>query len=185
MGPRWYLVANATAILKFGYSMGGKVDQSHTRMTFTASHKAPPDSLVKPYADIERIVQATMEDRLNPTPWPPFSKPRPYTPKEIKTQTNNLLRAMQGAWTSRQHHSWQCVSSQYEERCPGPVHMSRQNADGAKRFMTRTDLLTNRTMFLIGRIALDIEHLLVWKLYYRLKELPRPPSIHGCINDCL
>ena len=51
--------------------------------------------------------------------------------------------------------------------------------------MTRTDLLTNRTMFPIGRIALDIEHLLVWKLYYRLKELPRPPSIHGCINDCL
>ena len=51
--------------------------------------------------------------------------------------------------------------------------------------MTRTDMLTNRTMFLIGRIPLDIEHYLLWKLHYRLKQIPRPPSVHCCVNDCL
>ena len=84
MGPRWYWVDNATAILHFGYSKLGKVDQPHTTMTFTASGNAPPQSLVKPYADIERIVQATMEDRLNPRPWPLGSEFKPYTPKRYK-----------------------------------------------------------------------------------------------------
>ena len=23
------------------------------------------------------------------------------------------------------------------------------------------------------------------KLHYRLKQIPRPPSVHGCVNDCL
>ena len=185
MGPRWYWVDNADAVIIFGESKQGKVYSSHAIMTFTASGHAPADSLVKPYADIERIVQATMKDRLNPHPWPVGSEPKPYTSKEIQAQPNNLLRAMQGAWTSQAHCSWECVSSLYEESCPGPVHMWRPNADGTKRFMTRTDLLTNRTLFLIGRIALDVEHLLLFKLYYRLKQLPRPPSIHGSINDCL
>ena len=51
--------------------------------------------------------------------------------------------------------------------------------------MTRTETMCNRTMFLIGRIPLDGEHLLIWQLYRQLKTLPRAPSIHGCINDCL
>ena len=63
--------------------------------------------------------------------------------------------------------------------------MWRPNADGTRRLMTRTDMLTNRTMFLIGRIALDKGHLLLWQLLYRLKQIPRAPTVHGCINDCL
>ena len=63
--------------------------------------------------------------------------------------------------------------------------MRRPNSDGTSRFMTRTDLLTNRTMFLIGRIALDKEHLVLYKLLYCLKQIPQAPTIHGCTNDCL
>ena len=51
--------------------------------------------------------------------------------------------------------------------------------------MTRTDTLTNRNMFLIGRIALDKEHLHLFQLINRLKQLPRTPTLHGCVNDCL
>ena len=96
-----------------------------------------------------------------------------------------MILAMQGSWTSQNHHSWQVVNSLYEESCPGPVHMYRPNTNGTRRLMTRTDMLTNRTMFLIGRIALDKEHLLLWQLLYRLKQIPRAPTVHGCINDCL
>jgi hypothetical protein len=63
--------------------------------------------------------------------------------------------------------------------------MWRPDPNGTNRFMIRTETLCNRTMFLIGRIPLDGEHLLIWQLYRQLKTLPRAPSIHGCINDCL
>ena len=96
-----------------------------------------------------------------------------------------MILAMQGSWTSQSHHSWQVVNSLYEESCPGPVHMWRPNTDGTRRLMTRTDMLTNRTMFLIGRIALDKEHLLLWQLLYRLKQIPRAPTVHGCTNGWL
>ena len=95
-----------------------------------------------------------------------------------------MILAMQGSWTSQSHHSWQVVDSLYEESCSGPVHMYRPNANGTRRLMSRTDTLTNRTMFLIGRIALDKEHLLLWQLLYRLKQIPHAPTVHGCVNDC-
>ena len=63
--------------------------------------------------------------------------------------------------------------------------MRRPNSDGTSRFMTRTDMLTNRTMFLSGRIALDKEHLVLCKLLYCLKRIPQAPTVHGCTNDCL
>ena len=51
--------------------------------------------------------------------------------------------------------------------------------------MTRTDTLTNRNMFLIGRIALDKEHLHLWQLIYQLRHMSRAPTLHGRVNDCL
>ena len=95
------------------------------------------------------------------------------------------MLAMQGSWTSQNHNSWQVVNSLYEESCPGPVHMWRPNSDGTRRLMTRTVMLTGRTMFSVGRIALDKEHLLIWELLYRLKHIPRAPTVHGCTSDCL
>ena len=92
---------------------------------------------------------------------------------------------MQGSWTGQHQYSWKCVDSAYEEHAAGPVHMWRPNPNGTNRLTTRTETLCNRTMFLIGRIPLDGEHLLIWQLYRQLKTLPRAPSIHGCINDCL
>ena len=80
---------------------------------------------------------------------------RPYSEDEIRKQAKFMILAMQGSWTSQQHHSWEVVNSSYEESCSGPVHMWRPNTDGTRRLETRTDTLTNRNMFLIGRIALD------------------------------
>ena len=47
MGPNWYWCENVLAIMHFGYSKKGKVDQSDVTMTFRASNHAPADSLVK------------------------------------------------------------------------------------------------------------------------------------------
>ena len=66
--------------------------------------------------------------------------------------------------------------------------MHRQDEDGTTRFMSRTELLKNRTMFLIGRIALDMEHWMIWWLHFQIKKMNRAEqfaTVHGCINDCL
>ena len=185
-GPTWYWYENASAILGFGRSKDGRIDQSHILYSFKASNYEPANVLAKPYAKIEAIVAAAMTGQMNLKTWSldPRSM-RPYTEDEIRRQAKLMILAMQGAWTSQHHHSWQVVNSLYEESCPGPVHMYRPNTDGTRRLMTRTDMLTNRTMFLVGRIALDKEHLHLWQLIFRLKQIPRAPTLHGCINDCL
>ena len=40
-------------------------------------------------------------------------------------------------------------------------------------------------MFLIGRMALDAEHLFVWKLHKRMSTIFPTMRFHGCVNDCL
>ena len=110
---------------------------------------------------------------------------RPYTEDKICKQTKFVILAMRGSWTSQNHHSWQVVNSLYKESCPSPVHMWRPNTDGTRRLTSHTDMLTHRTMILIGRITLGNAHLLLWQLLYRLKQIPRAPTVHRCINDCL
>lgn len=184
-GPNWYWYENASAILGFGRSKDGRIDQSHILYSFKASNHEQPNVLAEAYAKIEAIVAAAMTGQTNPKTSLCPQGLRPYTEDEIRKQAKFMILAMQGSWTSQHHHSWQVVNSLYEESCPGPVHMYRPNTDGTRRLMTRTDMLTNRTMFLIGRIALDKEHLHLWQLIFRLKQIPRAPTLHGCINDCL
>ncbi len=62
--------------------------------------------------------------------------------------------------------------------------MWRPNTDGTRRLMMRSEVLSNKTMFPIGRIALDLEHLRLFEMLRIFKQLPKEPTIHGCINDC-
>jgi hypothetical protein len=188
LGPNWYCRENTQAIRYHGYAKG--VDGTRRILfkwnmieTFTASHHEPSDALVKPYEEIEHIVSETLTEHKT---WPSLDEEeRPYTEDEIRKELKFLTLAMQEGWTSQHSYNWKCVDSAYKEHAAGPVHMWRPNPSGTRRLMTRTETLCNRTMFLIGRIPLDMEHLLIWQLYRQLKTLPREPSIHGCIDDCL
>ena len=73
---------------------------------------------------------------------------------------------------------------QHEEDAPAAVHMWRPHHDGTWRLMMRNELLTNKTMYPIGRIALDLEHLRMFEMLQILRQLPTEVTIHGCINDC-
>ena len=127
--------------------------------SFKASDHAEANVLAEPYAKIEAIVAAAMTGLPNPKTSTCPTGLRPYKEDEIRKQAKFMILAMQGSWTSQQHHSWEVVNSSYEESCSGPVHMWRPNTDGTRRLMTRTDTWTNRNLFLIGRNALDKEHL--------------------------
>ena len=50
--------------------------------------------------------------------------------------------------------------------------------------MMRNEVITNKTTFPIGRIALDLEHLRMFEMLQILRQLPTEVTIHGCINDC-
>ena len=155
-GPNWYWHGNASHIPGYGRSKTGRIDQDDILHSFRASNHDEPNVLEEPYAKIEAIVAAAMEHQVHPKT--SLCGLQSYTKDEVCKQAKFMILAMQGSWTSQSHHSWQVVNSLYEESCPGP-HMWRPNTDGTRRLMTRTDMLTNRTMFLIGRIALDKEHL--------------------------
>ena len=73
----------------------------------------------------------------------------------------------------------------YDEDCSSRVYMWRPNFDGTKRLMCRSETLINRTMFLIGRIALDAEHVFLYKPHKRMSTIFPAMCFHGCINDCL
>ena len=140
-------------------------------------------SLEGHYALIEQIVRKVMSahEYHNPV----FeAEARSYTEDEIVAEYKGLILAMQGSWTSQHTYSWKVCNARYEEDAPAAVHMWRPNDDGTRRLMMRDEVLTNKTMFPIGRIALDLEHLRMFEMLQVLKKLPKPPSIHGCINDC-
>ena len=189
LGPNFYARQNAFAILEAGYAKGAgdgvrKISTDDFVSSFTASHHEPADALVKPYEDIEHIVSEALKGlKIRPSL---DEEPRDYTEDEIRKEAKLLILAMQGGWTSRHTYRWKVENSYTEEHATGPVHMWRPNHDGTTRWMSRTELLSNRTMYLIGRMPLDGEHHLIWRLYTNLKqELPRPIKVHGCINDCL
>ena len=81
-------------------------------------------------------------------------------------------------------YSWSVCNARYEEDAPDSVQMWRPNADGTKRLMMRNEILGNKTMFPIGRIALDSEHLRRFEMLQIIMPLQNPPAIYGCINDC-
>jgi len=51
--------------------------------------------------------------------------------------------------------------------------------------MCRKETLSNRTMFLIGRAALDYEQVLVFKMWHITSTVLPKVSVHGAINDCI
>ena len=110
---------------------------------------------------------------------------RSYTEDEVNKQVKFMLLAMQGSWTQQHHYSWNVQNSMYDEDCQGRVYMWRPNQDNTRRLMCRSETLTNRTMFLIGRMALDAEHSFLWQLHKRMSTIFPPMLFHGCINDCL
>ena len=122
--------------------------------------------LAEPYAKVEAIVAAAMTGQTNPRTCVCPKGPMPYNEDDIRKQAKFMVLAMQGSWTSQQHHSWEVVNSLYEESRSGLVHMWMPNTDGTRRRMDRTDTMTNRNMSLVGRIALDEEHLHLFQLLY-------------------
>ena len=171
------------AIWEFGNSKGGNVEGSAFKFSFTARKTMPDNCIADCYTAIENVVRQVLPDPKFQT-WEDNVGWRPHNEDEIRDVAKGLLLAMQGSWCGQHTYTWNVCNSVHQEDADGPVHMWRPNEDGTTRWMTRKEILTNKTMYPIGSVALDLEHLHMFKMLRVLQHLPTPPTIHGCINDC-
>ena len=157
VGRNWYSRQRAMVSLCFGESKSGLTQHQHVQSTCTCSQHEPADALANPYEEIARIVTKAMQSVEKESPVYGVDD-RPYREDEVKKQVKLMLLSMQGSWTTQHHYTWKVQNSMYDEDCRGRVYMWRPKADNTRRLMCRSDTLTNGTMFLIGRMALDAEH---------------------------
>ena len=183
MGTGWYHWLNAQAIRDHGINGAGEKvsDEDHFIYAFSASTREPCSVLAETYEKIHEIVKQTIEGSLF-TPEEVLDD-RPVAREDsIRNQYKGLILAMQGSWTTQHTYTWKAEDHILQEHAPQGCQYRRSLPDGQSRWMKRTEVLNNRTMYLIGRIPLDIEHLLMYRGYQALQKLPI--TIHGCINDC-
>ncbi len=83
-----------------------------------------------------------------------------------------IILAMQGSWLTQHHYSWKVVESPCMDDAPGQVTKFEDMEDhhGTMRWKCRSEILSNRSMYLWGLHALNTEHLLVAKAIALMQE---------------
>ena len=89
---------------------------------------------------------------------------------------------MQGSWLTQHQYKWRVQNTDCRDDVEEKVHMWRPNEDGTERMMCRTEMLSNRTMCLIGLIALNKEQLFMDMGRRALESVPGV-TIHGAVVD--
>ena len=92
---------------------------------------------------------------------------------------------MQGSWLTQHKYAYDITDSTHSDDVNKRLYSIRTLKDGTMRFACRTEILTNRTMHLIGLQALNIEHKFMGWAVYKTKTLPAQIQIKGAIVDCL
>ena len=95
------------------------------------------------------------------------------------------ILSMQGSWLSQHRYSYDIIDSTHSEDVKNKIYSLRTLKDGTTRFASRTEILTNRTMYLIGLQALNTEHSFMGMAVYQTRTLPAQVKIKGAIVDCL
>ena len=95
------------------------------------------------------------------------------------------ILTMQGSWLTQHKYAYDITDSTHSEDVNKRLYSIRTLKDGTMRFASRTEILTNRTMYLIGLQALNTEHKFMGWAVYKTKILPAQIQIKGAIVDCL
>ena len=102
----------------------------------------------------------------------------------VEKKIKQAILSMIGSWTTQHTVSWRCDTAKYEEDVRGRIVKWRANEDGTRNMLTDSETLSNRKMFLIGRIPLVVEHATLFKMRPSMRIIEPPLQIHGCVNDC-
>ena len=82
------------------------------------------------------------------------------------------ILAMQGSWLSQHKYAYDIVDSTHSEDVTKKIYSLRTLKDGSARFASRTEVLTNRTMHLIGLQPLNTGHKFMGMAVYITRTLP-------------
>ncbi len=170
-GPRWYWKES------YRYLLETRVCRRQDVVcVFRASEHEEPDALREVYSRIEKLVARALEgQQLSTTDLYDESVHNDGT---IRQFTKRMLLAMQGSWLGRSVKTWSVVNSTCSGDAEGPIERTRENDDGTTAFYTSKHTVSNRSMFLIGLIALHKEHLLLAKVAAMIAIPPRG----GCVD---
>ena len=181
-GPGWYdkeRFLTATS-MEAKNAAGDRICEDHIVCVFTASSSAPKDSFAKIYGDMNDVLLHVLEDEVHPeSEWV-------YT-KEHKDQfVKSAILAMQGSWLTQHKYLYNICDSTHTEDAKGKLVSYRDlgGFDGLLRLASRTEILSNRTMGLIGLKTLNSEHMFLGKVAWLLSTIPRV-KLCGAIVDCI
>jgi hypothetical protein len=199
-GPRWYHreLFFSGKYLNTRNAKGEVIDYTHIKCIFKASQTWPANTIALIYKEMQALMTAAL-DEYN------------WLERERATLNEKFIKeailAMQGSWltqhkyayditesthssdVSKKIHSFQTLSSKMtqEEYEASIIHgtCNQRIENGVTRFASRTEILTNRTMYLIGLQALNTEHKYMGWAVYQTRTLPAQIQIKGAIVDCL
>ena len=95
------------------------------------------------------------------------------------------ILAMQGSWLTQHRYIYDITDSTHPQDVNKKLHSFRTLKDGTTRFASRTEILTNRTMYLIGLQAHNTEYKYMGWAVHHTKTIPVQVQIKGAIVDCL
>ncbi len=195
-GPAWYWIASYQYIVEACWSMKGKITPDDVVCVFSASDHAPADSLKSIYSKVEHTIKEALENHTKP--WDILKKKgkdaKPMCDEhpedtavsefDVKQQMKLMMLSMQGGWLVRAASTWTSVRSTSAADAEGPIHMTRTLKNGETLWMSRRRHLGNHTMFLVGLISLNNEHLILAKMRRAIRSALGFQPRGGCV-DCL
>ena len=199
-GPRWYHcdLFFAGRNLNAVNAKGERIDYNHIKCIFKASQTWPENTIVLIYEQMDALMTAAL-DEYN------------WLDREKDTLRERFIKeailAMQGSWLTQHKYTYDITDSTHSSDVSKKIHSfqtlynemtqeeylasmingtcNRRTENGVRRFASRTEILTNRTMYLIGLQALNTEHKLMGWAVYQTRTLPAQIKIKGAIVDCL
>ena len=182
-GPRWYhkeafwtaLVMNATN------GAGEKISRDHIVCVFKSSFSFPNDTFAIAYEEMSKLIQKALDHEIHPeSEWI-------YTTEQKDKFVKAAILAMQGSWLTQHRYKYHIIDSTHTADLKRKLLSFRSlgGYDGLMRLASRTEILTNRTMALIGLLALNNEHVFMAKAIWLTTTIPNAPKICGAIVDCI
>ena len=148
-----------------------KISNDHIVCIFKASNYWPNDTIALMYKRMEEVVGECQ--RIT------------HRDEEKAQWMKEAILTMQGSWLTQHKYAYDITDSTHSEDVNKRLYSIRTLKDGTMRFASRKEILTNRTMYLIGLQALNTEHKFMGWAVYKTKTLPAQIQIKGAIVDCL
>lgn len=175
-GPRWYHSSAVSHCIGLNTVNGNgeKIGYEHIKCIFKASRSWPKDVIAVMYKEMDALMTVALNDCY-------------WLERDGEIMRDrfikNAILAMQGSWLTQHKYAYDITDSTHSADVNKKLCSFQSLENGVMRFASRTEILTNRTMYLIGLQALNTEHVLLGCAVYQTRTLPA--QIKGAIVDCL